>query len=258
MYPRGSVAPACRSKAEVPLRSLRTPDSWILLPVGLAAGLGFYHLGAKSIWWDEGFSVWVARLDWPAAWHLMRSAGPNMMLYYVLLHFWLWLGLGEAAVRSLSTVAAVACIVPFYFLGKRVLGAPYALLASLLFAGNAFFIRYAQEARGYSLALLRVTASGVLFLRAIDQPTAWRWTAYAVVSALAVYAHFFALWCSRRSFSLPWSFQTDGAFALNSRWSNWRSQRRSHLSHSSRRGITERWHGCRLRRWQPWSTSGPS
>ena len=28
----------------------------------LAAALRFYRLGQKSIWWDEGFSVFMARL----------------------------------------------------------------------------------------------------------------------------------------------------------------------------------------------------
>lgn len=173
---------------------MRIPHLWILLPLGLAGGFGSFRLGAKSLWWDEGFSVWLARLDWPAAWQLMRTAEANMMLYYVLLHFWLRLGTNEVAVRSLSTVAAVVCIVPFYFLGARVLGARYALLASSLLAANAFFIHYAQEARGYSLVLLLATTSSLLFLRVIDRPTAWRWAAYAIVSVLAVYAHFFAIW----------------------------------------------------------------
>ncbi len=171
-----------------------TAHLWLLVPIGVAATLGAYRLDAKSLWWDEGFSVWLARLDWPVAWQAMRTAESNMMLYYVLLHFWLRLGLSEVAVRSLSTVAAVACIVPFYFLGVRVLGARYALLASLLLAGNGFFIRYAQEARGYSLVLLLTVTSSLLFLKAIDRPTVGRWAAYAAVSALAVYAHFFAAW----------------------------------------------------------------
>jgi 4-amino-4-deoxy-L-arabinose transferase-like glycosyltransferase len=172
----------------------RTPHLWMALPLGLALGLGTYRLGAKSLWWDEGFSVWLARLSWPVAWQAIRNAESNMMLYYVLLHFWLRLGLSEIAIRSLSTLAAVACIVPFYFLGVRLLGPRYGILASSLLASNAFFVRQAQEARAYSLVLLLTIGSSLLFLRAIDRPTWWRWAAYAIVSALAVYAHFFAVW----------------------------------------------------------------
>jgi mannosyltransferase len=177
-----------------PVTLSRTSHLAVAVPLGLAALLGAYHLGAKSLWWDEAFSVWLARLDWPVLWRSIRTAEANMMLYYLLLHFWIRLGMSEAVVRSLSTLAAVTCIVPFYFLGVRVLGARPALLASVLLASNAFFIRYAQEARAYSLELLLTVSSSLLFLRAIDRPTYWRWAAYAVVSALAVYAHFFAAW----------------------------------------------------------------
>jgi len=172
----------------------RNPHLQLLLPLVVAAALGAYRLGAKSLWIDEWFSVYLARLDWPAAWHTMVTGEANMMLYYVLLHYWVGLGLGEAAVRSFSTVVAVACIIPFYFLGAHLFGTRHALLASLLLATNAFFIRYAQEARAYSLVLLLTLTSSLLFVRALDRPTAGRWVAYAAVSALAIYAHFFAIW----------------------------------------------------------------
>lgn len=172
----------------------RAPHLQLVLPLALASALGAYALGAKSLWLDEAFSIFFARLDWPTAWHVMVTKEANMMLYYGLLHYWVGLGLGEATVRSLSVIAAVACIIPFYFLGVHLYGARHALLASLLLAPNAFFIRYAQEARAYSLVLLLTTTSSLLFVRAIDRPTARRCVAYAAVSALAVYAHFFAVW----------------------------------------------------------------
>src|SRR5262249_32616868 len=48
--------------------------------------------------------------------------------------------------------------------------------------------------RAYSLELLLTVSSSLLFFSAIDRPTFWRWAAYALVSTLAVYAHFFAAW----------------------------------------------------------------
>ena len=172
----------------------RTTHLWVLAPLGLATVLGAHRLAAKSLWWDEGFSMWLARLDWESAWQSMRTAESNMLLYYLLLRAWLQLGHSEVVIRSLSTVAAVACVVPFYCLGVRILGARYALLASFFLASNAFFVRYAQEARGYSLVLLLTITSSLFFLRAVERPTGWRLAGYAVVSALAVYAHFFAVW----------------------------------------------------------------
>lgn len=172
----------------------REPHVQLLLPLAVVAALGAYRLGAKSLWLDEWVSLNIARLHWPAAWHIMVTSEANMMLYYALLHYWVGLGIGEAAIRSLSIIAAVACIVPFYFLGVHLFGARHALLASFLLATNAFFIRYAQEARAYSLVVLLTTTSCLLFVRAIDRPTLGRWVAYVGVSALSVYAQFFAVW----------------------------------------------------------------
>lgn len=167
---------------------------FLLVPLGLAAALSFYSLGAKSMWYDEAFSVAVARLDWPAMWRVMRTNEPNMALYYGLLHYWLSLGSDEFTVRALSALLAVASVLALYALGKRLSGEITALAASTLLAVNAFFIQYAQEARSYSLLLLLTTASSLLFISALEEPCPKKWASYVAVTALATYAQFFAFW----------------------------------------------------------------
>jgi 4-amino-4-deoxy-L-arabinose transferase-like glycosyltransferase len=84
--------------------------------------------------------------------------------------------------------------VPFiHGLASRAFGRKAGVLAPLLFGLNAFAVQYAQEARAYAFVLLLVTASTYLLMRAAEAGSTWRWAAYAIVSALAVYAHFFAL-----------------------------------------------------------------
>lgn len=158
-----------------------------------AAALSFAAIGAKSFWLDEAFSVAVASLDRPSLWQVVAHDQANMALYYLLLHFWLGIGSGEAAVRSLSAAFAVAALVPLYGLGTRLFGQRVAVLACLLLGVNAFFVRYAQEARAYSLSVFLVVVSSYLLLQALDRRTAWPWALYAVVSALAVYTHFFGV-----------------------------------------------------------------
>lgn len=167
---------------------------FLLLPLGLAAVLSFYAIAAQSLWLDEAGSVAVARLDWPGMWGMMADREANMGLYYVLLHYWLQLGTGEFAVRSLSAIIAVAALVPLYGVGVRLFGANVGLIASLLLAVNAFFIQFAQEARSYTLVVLLVTSSSYLFLRALENPSRKNWAGYVVVGALSAYAHFFAAW----------------------------------------------------------------
>jgi mannosyltransferase len=165
-----------------------------LVPLGLAAALGFYALGAKSMTFDEAFSVGLARLDWPAMWRVISTKEANMALYYGLLHYWLALGRDEFTVRALSALLAVAAVLALYAVGQRLLGPRGALLASTLLAMHAFFVRYAQEARSYSLLLLLTTASTLLFVRALEQPSAKAWAGYITVTALAPYTQFVAVW----------------------------------------------------------------
>ena len=167
-------------------------DLAALAILALATLLSIFHLGAKSFWLDEAHSVLFARQGGASLWRLVTHGEPNMSLYFLLLHHWLAFGASEAAVRSLSAVAAALSILPFYAMCRGLFGGTHALVASGLLAVNAFFIQYAQEARSYTLVLLLVTASSALFLRALARPTAGAWIAYGVVAVLGVYAHVFA------------------------------------------------------------------
>src|SRR5689334_13498012 len=62
----------------------------------LAAGLRLYRLGHKSIWWDEGFSVFLARL--PLGEMLTATAhDTHPPVYYAVLSLWR-LAAGDAEV----------------------------------------------------------------------------------------------------------------------------------------------------------------
>jgi mannosyltransferase len=164
----------------------------LLVPLALAAALGFYRIGAQSLWLDEAFSVTLARLHWAQFRGVLTTAEVNMAPYYLLLHGWVRLGTSEFAVRALSAIFVAATVLPLYDLGRRLFDRPTAVTASLLFAMNAFVIANgAQEARGYGLAVLLATTSSALFIRALDRPRLGTWAAYVITGALTMYAHFF-------------------------------------------------------------------
>lgn len=170
---------------------------WTALAVlitGLGAALRFYHLGARSYWFDEALSITYARLPVTQFLHLLWApwVNINMALYYVLLRGWLQLGSGEAVVRALSALFAIATLPLVYLVGRRIYDPATGALAALLLALNAFHLRYSQEARAYSLEILLVTAATLLLLRAVEQRTQGAWTKYAVCAAAAVYAHVLA------------------------------------------------------------------
>ncbi len=191
----------------------RAPDwpHWIALVLLLIAGVlvRLFCLAAKPFWFDECFSVEVARMDWRNFLHVLWWREANMSLYYVLLRLWLHFGATPFFIRSLSVVFAGATIPAIYALAKVMFDRRVALFATALFVWNDFDVRYSQEARSYSLFLFLATLSSlflILFLRRREKR--WR-TAFIIASILAVYAHLYALlllaaqWLVLRQAGLP-------------------------------------------------------
>jgi mannosyltransferase len=142
----------------------------------LAAVLTLLFLGEKSIWLDEAFSVTIAQMEWPDFFYTLSHYEANGGFYYFLLHLWVNLGQSEFALRSLSVIFALGVVVMIYRLGVYLNGTRTGLVAALLATLNAFFILFAQEARGYMLALLLTTLSAYFFLHAIEK-SGWKWWA---------------------------------------------------------------------------------
>ena len=154
--------------------------------------LCFHALAAKTFWLDEGVSVAIARLDWSNFMRILWRREANMSLYYLLLHFWLHFGNSEFFVRALSVVFALATLPALYLLGRRLFDSRVSLMAASLLAVNAYFVRYSQEARSYTLTLLLSVLSSLYFIQYLEHPSRRNRVVYVLVSALAVYAHFFA------------------------------------------------------------------
>ncbi|CAN5623593.1 hypothetical protein BH24ACT26_BH24ACT26_20120 [soil metagenome] len=191
----------------------RTRVALVLAAMATAGALGFVGLDDKSIWLDEAFSADVARLGWDDLWRIVAQRQANMGLHYVLLHLWIGFGDGEVALRSLSVLATVLTVPLVYALGARLFDAQTGLATAGLIAVNAYAVRYAQEARGYALALLLTTAATLLFVRGLQRSRWSDWAGYALTGALATYAHFFAAFvlaahglslAFRRRRDVPW------------------------------------------------------
>jgi uncharacterized membrane protein len=156
--------------------------------------LGLYHLGSKSIWLDEAVSISYATSVVHNLWLTISSHDPNMGLYYVLLDGWIRaVGTGAAAVRLLSMLSATATVPLVVGLGKRLFGEIEGLLAGLLLVLNAFWLQYAQTARAYTLVVLLVVASCYFFVAELERPTRASAAGLVITSALAIYAHYFAV-----------------------------------------------------------------
>jgi mannosyltransferase len=174
------------------LKERSAPTIALGAAIMLAAALRLMDLGAKSVWSDEAFSIFLAKQNWPGFWHIVTTAEANMSLYYALLRG--WVAFSDAAwwVRLLSALMGVAVVPVVYWIGKQIFSQRAGILAALLIAINPFHIRYAQEARSYSLLVLLVSVSFLAFFHCLKQPNRWWSSCYVLSTALALYAHFFA------------------------------------------------------------------
>jgi len=172
----------------------RGPALAMLAGVTLAGFLlRLYCLGAKNLWLDEMWSVVIARMPLHSVLWSARTQDPNAALYNIFLHFWMWFGQSETAIRAFSLVCGVALIPVVYMLGKQLFQRSVGLLASALTAVNLFHIQYSQEARAYSLVVLLGGLSSLFFVRYVEKRTLGSWIGYVLASVLAVYAHIFAI-----------------------------------------------------------------
>jgi len=176
------------------------------LLLGAAAVVRFHCLACKNFWFDECFSIEIARVDWRNFLHLMWWREANMSLYYLMLRAWLHLGQSPPFIRSLSVLVSAATLPAIYWVGKLLYERRVALIATALLAFNAYSVRYAQEARSYALFTLLATLSSGFLISWLRQTRAdlrsqsatsrfeslRRW-GYIIASILAVYTHFYAL-----------------------------------------------------------------
>ncbi len=158
-----------------------------------ATVIRWWGLDAKSLWFDETYSVLLASQPLTQLVRLLRDYDTHPPLHYALLHFWIAaFGKDETAVRSLSVIASVLAVSVTFLLGRRIGGDRVGLLGAALLAISPFQVVSAQEARMYPfLTLFTAGASYALWL-ALEDGRIRHWVAYAVLTALAVYTHHFA------------------------------------------------------------------
>jgi mannosyltransferase len=164
----------------------------------LAFALAMFHIGTRSIWYDEGVSAVISGSSWTELEHYARTRDPNQSGYHVALHLWRSvLGDTEAALRSLSAVSVAFSVLVLVVLARRLRDDRTALVAGALLAVAPLAIRYGQESRSYTLLMLAVTVGTYCFVRLVDPDDRaahswWPVVAYAVVMAYACYLHLFA------------------------------------------------------------------
>jgi mannosyltransferase len=166
----------------------------LVVVVAVLAGVVLRFVQRSPLWLDEALSVNIARLPPGELFEALRHDG-HPPFYYLLLHGWMGaFGDGDFAVRALSGIFAVASLPLAWIAGRRLAGVAGARWALLIVALSPYAIRYATEARMYSLLMLLVLAGYLLLSDALIDPRPWRLAAIALVSGLLLLSHYWSLY----------------------------------------------------------------
>ncbi len=159
----------------------------LILILLLAFGLRVWGLGDRNLWWDEGFSAWIAQQ--PALQLVERTASDvHPPLYYLLLHLWQGAtGANDFALRFLSVAAGVLGVAFIYKLAGALSDRRAGSLAAFFLAISPFAVVWSQEMRMYTWAALWTTA-GLWAAWRLWQSGRWRYWAVYVLACVA------ALW----------------------------------------------------------------
>jgi hypothetical protein len=165
-----------------------------VVAIAVVIGIALRFWVDSPLWLDEALTVNIAALgvgEIPDA--LARDGLPP--LYYVLLHAWMSaVGNGDGAARALAGVISVLTLPVMYLAGRRLGGHRVGVLAVGLLALNPYAIRYATEARMYSLVMLLVLLGYLAVMRATEEDSSWALLGVAAVTAALAYTHYWALW----------------------------------------------------------------
>jgi 4-amino-4-deoxy-L-arabinose transferase-like glycosyltransferase len=189
--PNGSAAP------EQPAQPARTRFTrW--LPIGLVAlfvvMIVLRFLTRSPLWLDEAQTVTIAHRSIPHLFSALREDG-SPPLYYLLLHYWMSaFGTSSFAIRALSGIFAVAAIPVMALVARR-----YRLIGSspwpavLLLVTSPFAVRYATEARMYSLLVLLVLLAMLAYERLWTVGGVWPFVWSALVTSALLLTHYWSM-----------------------------------------------------------------
>ncbi len=167
------------------------PRTVAVLATVLAGALSLFHLGHKSFWLDEGYSIGHARMPWSEFWTVLTQREPNGALHALVLFPWIRVSDAEWWLRLPSALALTASVPVLYLLGRRLFGERVGATAALLLAVNGFALQFGQEVRAYALVMFVGTLSTLLFVAFVQDGRKGQWWAWVAVSILLPWAHLF-------------------------------------------------------------------
>lgn len=179
-------------------------SKWFHLLV-IAAGLALILTGAfhTSLWFDESYSVAIARHTFGEIWSIGSNDVHPVLFYWMLHVVYLVFGQNLTAYRLLTVAGSFAAAMLGFTHLRRDYGWKTGLLFSLILLFIPFTSFMAIEVRMYSWATFTVMLTWIYMMRIIrnrasgcataDGIPPHTWVIYALASLASAYLHYFSL-----------------------------------------------------------------
>ena len=125
-----------------------------LLLLAVAAVLRFYHVGGRSLWFDEALTADISRGTWTEALEGTRSEGSVPVIHPYLLYLIEKATDAPTSVRFPSVLASLLAVAMMLAMVRVNVSQEASLFAAAILTVSPSQIRYAQEAREYSFSVL--------------------------------------------------------------------------------------------------------
>lgn len=169
------------------------PTVFAYATILVAFFLRVYRLGDQNVWWDEGWSLWLAKKDW--LWIAWRTAADeHPPLHYWMLNVWDGMaGWSAYAGRFLSLFFGVLTVALIFRIGRKAGGLWVGVLAAFFLATARFHIWWSQDIKNYTPSVFFAFAALWFALILLEKPRRWAVLGYAVCAALALWTHYLAV-----------------------------------------------------------------
>jgi len=137
---------------------------------GCYLALSLFKIGQNSLWYDEIYSIDVAKNSIKEIIKNYYKDDVNPPLYLIILHYWMkFFGESEAALRSLSAVSVSLASALFFLFAYRFFNWQTAIFSILLFFTSNELYYFSEEGRTYGLVILFCVLSLYMFMRFVEK-----------------------------------------------------------------------------------------
>jgi mannosyltransferase len=182
---------------------------FLLIALVLFSTITLLNVTNAAIWFDEAFSSYLIQFSFKDIF-FYTATDVHPPLYYWALKLWTELfGTGEIGLRTMSIFFAVATILVTFLLARRLFGRKVAITSLLFLALSPMLVRYADEARMYTMAAFIVVSATYALVRAVDSGKRSWWVVYGILIGLGMWIHYFTalIWVSHWVWRAWYTFQ---------------------------------------------------